>query len=469
MKAPHVVVIGGGLAGISAALACADAGARVTLLEKRVRLGGLTWSFTHDGLTMDNGQHVFLRCCSAYLDFLDRIGSAGDVYVQPRLDLRVLRARPGGPPEQARLRAGRARAPLHLLPSLASYKFVPPSQRALVGLGALALSRLDLDDPALDGQSFEDWLLAHSQGREALANLWDLICVPTVNLPAKEASLAMAAKVFQTGLLSEAHAADIGWSRLPLGALHGERANRALVKAGAQVHLGTAAHKVALQEGGGFCVYAEGGQLLADAVVVALPHDRVEALLPPGALPAGVRPSRLGNSPILNVHVHFDRRVTDLELAASLGAPALWVFDRTAPSGATVGQYLAVSVSAADAYLGVRPEVLGAQVVSALRDLFPLARQAEVLATFVTREHRATFRAVPGSAAHRAPQRTQLAGLALAGAWTSTGWPPTMEGAVRSGIAAARAALAGAGQRERLPKSLGPRRLTGYEQPEEDK
>jgi squalene-associated FAD-dependent desaturase len=458
MSAPHVVVIGGGLAGMAAGLACADAGAKVTLLEKRAHLGGLTWSFTHDGLTMDNGQHVFLRCCGAYLDFLDRIGSAGDVWLQPRLDLTVIRARPGRPPERARLRRGRGPAPLHLVASLLGYGHVPPAQRARIALAAAALARLDLDDPALDEQSFEDWLARHFQGADAIANFWDLVCLPTVNLPAKEASLAMAAKVFQTGLLTKADAADIGWSRLPLGVLHGERGETALRKAGAKVHLGTVAHRVVHvphERGGGFSVSAGGGELSADAVVVALPHDRVEDLLPRGALHPGVRPSRLGSSPILNVHVHFDRRVTDLAFAAGLGTPAQWVFDRTVTGGANRGQYLAVSVSAADGTLGARPEALAAEMVTALKELFPAAKTARVLGTFVTREHQATFRAVPGSAAHRAAQRTKVPGLALAGAWTYTGWPPTMEGAVRSGLAAARAALAGAGQRSRLPKAAG--------------
>lgn len=455
----HVVVVGGGLAGISAALACADAGARVTLLEKKKRLGGLTWSFSHKGLTMDNGQHVFLRCCRAYLDFLDRIGSAGDVYLQPRLDLTVLKARPGRAPECAKLRRSSLPAPWHLAASLARYKFVPPAERARLALAALPLARMDLDDPELDRQSFETWLLRHFQGPQAISSLWDLICLPTVNLSAREASLAMAAKVFQTGLLTDARAADIGWSRLPLGVLHGERAEKALKKAGAALHLGVAVEKVLHRPEGGFAVSAAGQVLSADAVVVALPHFLVEAVLPDGALPPGIRPSKLACSPIINVHVHFDRTVTDLPLAACLGTQAQWVFDRTGSSGAERGQYLTVSVSAADDLLGARPERLGELMAGELRSLFPRAEGARVLMTFVTREHEATFSAVPGSAAHRAPQRTGVRGLALAGAWTSTGWPPTMESAVRSGLFAARAALVGAGQREKLPKVPAPEKL----------
>ena len=187
---------------------------------------------------------------------------------------------------------------------------------------------------------------------------------------------------------------------------------------------------------------------------MALPHYLIEEVLPAGALPDGVRPSQLGSSPIVNVHVHFDRRVTDLRLAAALDTPAQWIFDRTVSSGAGQGQYLAVSVSGADDYIGARPADLGSDMVEALGALFPAAREAKVLRTFVTREHNATFRATPGSSAHRAPARTSVPGLAVAGAWTATGWPPTMEGAVRSGLAAARTVLAATGRRTSLPRGL---------------
>jgi len=250
-------------------------------------------------------------------------------------------------------------------------------------------------------------------------------------------------------LLSDSAAGDIGWSRVPLGLLHAERGAAALRKAGARVHLGEAVAQVE-NTAGKFTVRTSTGEVDADAVVVALPHYCTEEVLPAGALGAR-HPSRLGSSPIVNVHVHFDRRVMDLPLAAGVGSVAQWIFDRTASAGADRGQYLAVSISAADDCIGTRPGDLGAEVVSALRRLFPRARQAEVLSTFVTREHHATFRASPGSAVHRAPSRTQVRGLVVAGAWTSTGWPPTMESAVRSGVAAARAALVSVGRHSALP------------------
>jgi squalene-associated FAD-dependent desaturase len=409
---------------------------------------------------MDNGQHVFLRCCTAYLEFLSRIGSAGDIELQDRLEVTVLRPNGvgGSKPERSVIRRDKLRAPLHLARSLVGYKLIPPAERARLGAAVLPLMRMDLGDPSLDDQTFAGWLAAHGQGWAAISELWDLICLPTVNLPAQEASLAMAAKVFQTGLLTDSAAGDIGWSKVPLGELHDQRAMAALRKAGAQVRLSDAVAKIDRTTGAGngtgsaFTVRATGGELEADAVIVALPHYCTEDLLPAGALSSRVRPSMLTSSPIVNVHVHFDRRVTELAMAAGLGSPAQWIFDRTEPSGATRGQYLAVTISAADRYVGARPEVLADEIVAALRKLFPVAREAKVLSTFVTRERNATFRACPGSAAHRAAPRTQFTGLVLAGAWTSTGWPPTMEGAVRSGVAAARCALVATGQHGALPK-----------------
>ncbi|MGC8627600.1 MAG: hydroxysqualene dehydroxylase HpnE [Acidimicrobiales bacterium] len=459
---PEIVVIGGGLAGISAALACADAGARVQLFEKRDQLGGLTRSFRHDGLWMDNGQHVFLRCCTSYLSFLERIGSADDVELQEHLEVTVLK-----PPQVAQRPPGLRRAvisrsrwpaPMHLARSLLAYSFLPLPERLRLAPAAVALARLDLAAPDLDSQSFASWLAARHQKHVAVEALWDLICRPTVNLPAEEASLAMAAKVFQTGLLADNKGADIGWSRVPLAKLHGERAATALQRAGVQVRTGEAVTavrplrpSVAKEQTGRFAIELEGSEVRADGVVVALPHNVVEDVLPTGVLPAGTRPSQLGSSPIVNVHVHFDRRVTDLPFAASLGTVAQWVFDRTSSSGATTGQYLAVSISAAQSYRGTHPNEIKAQVLTALAELFPAARGARALTTLVTKEPHATFSASTGSAAHRAPPRTLLPGLVLAGAWTSTGWPPTMESAVRSGTAAARAVLVATGHRKTLP------------------
>ena len=439
-------MVGGGLAGIAAALECADAGAAVTLLEARPRLGGATFSIEKDGLWLDNGQHVFLRCCTAYRRFIERIGAEDEVVLQPRLRIPVLT--PGG--RVAWLRRSRLPAPLHLAGSLLRFRPLALGDRLRLGPAVLALRRLRLDDPGLDRQTFGSWLAARGQSEGAVEALWDLITLPTVNLHARDASLALATKVFQTGLLERGDASDVGYARVPLQRLHGDDAERALQQAG--VRLQTKARVTSIAPApAGLAVTWSGGTLDADAVVLAVPHEDVSDLAPSGALPAGVEPARLGASPIVNLHVVYDRRVTEHAFAAGVGTPVQWVFDRTASSGLADGQCLAVSLSGADDYISRSVEELRAEFLPALAALFPDARSAEVRSFFVTREPRATFRGVPGSGAHRPGPVTGVPGLFLAGAWTDTGWPATMEGAVRSGLAAARAALgAGAAGRERV-------------------
>jgi hydroxysqualene dehydroxylase len=432
----RVVVVGGGLAGISAALECAEAGAAVTLLEARPRLGGATFSVEKGGLWLDNGQHVFLRCCTAYRDLVRRLGVEGDVVLQPRLEIPVLA--PGG--KAAWLRRSGLPAPLHLAPSLLRFRHLSARERVRLGPAVLALRRLSLDDPALDAQTFGSWLDGHGQSAGAVDALWNLITLPTVNLSARDASLALATKVFQTGLLEEADASDVGYARVPLQQLHGDAAERALDQSGVAVY--AKARVSALTPGSaGVAVSWSAGMLDTDAVVLAVPHEDAMELLPPGALPDDVDLTRLGVSPIVNLHVVYDRTVTEHRFAAGVRTPVQWVFDRTSSSGLREGQCLAVSLSGADSYIARSVDELRAEFVPALAALFPAARGAEVLSFFVTREPRATFRGVPGTAAHRPGPVTRVPGLYLAGAWTDTGWPATMEGAVRSGVAAARAAL----------------------------
>jgi squalene-associated FAD-dependent desaturase len=440
----NAIVVGGGLAGLAAAIELVDGGATVTLLEARSRLGGATFSFERDGRVLDNGQHVALRCCTDYLAFLERIGAADRISVQRRLRVPVLR--PGRPP--ALLARNGLPAPLHMGSSLLRYAPLSPRERLAAIRAALALRRLDPDDPALDGRTFGDWLRAKGQSSRTIAALWDLICLPTVNLPADEASLAAAVKVFRTGLLDAADACDLGVPAVPLAELHAEPAAATLAGAGAEVRIGAAVRAVA-RDGGRLHVQLEDATLEADAVVVAVPHTAVARLVPEGAVDADAL-ERLGTSPIVNVHVHYDRRVLDEPFAATLDSPLQWLFDRTASSGTAEGQLIAISLSHAVDESERSVAELRERLLPELERLLPAARGARVLDVAVTHEPRATFRAAPGSRALRPGPVTSVPGLFLAGSWTDTGWPATMESAVRSGLAAARAALAGvaAGTRE---------------------
>ena len=311
MTPTRVVVIGGGLAGITAAIALAESGAHVTLLEARPRLGGATCSFTRDGLVVDTGQHIYLGCCSAYRGLLDKLGMTAHAPLQPRFDVTVL-----APGRQAKLRRTALPGPLHMLPALARYPFLSLAERAVVSRPALAMRRLDPADPALDGQRFGDWLAAHGQPAHARRALWDLFSVSALNIAGDDANLALATTVVKTGLLGKNNAADIGVPALPLGELHGDAAATLLAKLGAQVHLGAKVGAIEVNdpaaESGNtaharFTVYlarpadtmdadtadatpAEPGypaaQILADAVVLAVPHEAAARLVPPTTLPA---------------------------------------------------------------------------------------------------------------------------------------------------------------------------------------
>jgi squalene-associated FAD-dependent desaturase len=428
----NVVVVGGGVAGVVAALDCAGAGASVTLVEVRPRLGGAAYSVPRGELWIDNGQHVFLRCCTAYRELLATLGSESLVEVQPRLDIPVLA--PGRP--TVRLRRSGARPPLHLAGALLRYSHLSLRERISAGRAALALGRLAPDD----SRTLGEWLSEHGQTPRAIAALWDLIALPTLNLPAAQASLELGAFVFQQGLLADATAGDIGLHRAPLQEIIGDPAARALARAGVTVALRWPAQRIT-PIGERFAVVGADSWLGADAVIVAVPHDRAAALLPERALRGEKWPGALGSSPIVNLHFVYDRRVLEHRFAAGVDTPVQYVFDRT-PSGWTERQYIAVSLSGAEQEMAMSSDALRERFVAALAELLPAARDARVEHFSATKEHAATFRATPGTAALRPPAATALPGLALAGAWTATGWPATLEGAARSGHAAAEVVLA---------------------------
>jgi squalene-associated FAD-dependent desaturase len=453
----RVVVIGGGLAGMTSAIALSEAGAAVTLLEGRPRLGGATTSFNRGALVVDTGQHVFLRCCTAYRGLLARLGMTGSVRLQDRFDVTVLA--PGG---TARLRRTALPGPLHMGAALARYPLLSLAERMRVTRAALAMQLLDPDDPALDEQRLGDWLAAHGQDERTRRVLWDLFTVSSLNIPGDDASLGLAATVVKTALLGKKDAADIGVPAVPLGELHGTAGLALLRRLGAEVRLGAKAAAVELagpagpgprageEPGGRFLVRLargdddgadrSGGVIRADGVVIATPPYAAANLVPPAAgVPSSSWPD-IGTSPIINVHVIYDRRVTRLPFAAAVDSPVQWLFDRTEISGFGAsgrGQYLAVSLSAAEPYVDVPAAQLREIFVPALAELLPGAQDARVSEFFVTRERRATFRQGPGCGRFRPQAATALPGLTLAGAWTNTGWPDTMEGAVRSGLNAA--------------------------------
>jgi squalene-associated FAD-dependent desaturase len=434
----RVAVIGGGLAGITAGLQCADAGCQVTVFESRPHLGGLTHSFARGELNVDNGQHVFLRCCTSYQALLRRLGVADRVELQPRLAIPVCSP---GAEAPVWLRRTALPAPLHLAASLLQYRPLSLLERVRFALAAVALKRVDPTLAATDEQNFGAWLRRHGQSDHAISALWELVGIATLNSRADRASLSLAATVFQEGLLTDAAAADIGWSLVPLRELHGDPAAACLTTAGARVRTGVTVRGIE-PAGGGWQIATDGAPITADQVILAVPPSVAEQLLPADSVTAAPGWSqRLGSVPIVNVHVVLDRPVLDEPFIAGVDTPVQWVFDRTAQSGLRHGQYLAVSLSAADDLINTPTAALRSQFLPELTALLPRMRDAQVRDFFITRERHATFRPAPGTAALRPPAVTAARGLFLAGAWTATGWPATMEGAARSGTAAATALL----------------------------
>ena len=430
-----VVVVGGGLAGLSAALALVDEGADVTLLERKARLGGATWSFRRHGLSFDNGQHVFLRCCTAYRGFLERIGATDAVVLQDRLELPVVA--PGG--AVAWLRRNRLPAPLHLAGSLARYRHLSITDRLRLGRALLPLRRADLDDPALDETTFAEFLRAHGQRTPAIERVWDLICIPTVNLPADEASLTLAATVFQIGLLTDAAASDIGWAKVPLANVHAEPAREQLERAGADVRTNVAVERARADT-------RRGRRAHPDRAHHRRCRRRRRAPRCCGRADAGGRSRRGSVGPPSGRHRSSMSIscTTAGSSTASCSPPSTARCSSCSTATSSCGldgqqQCLAVSLSAATRWIAAPADELIAMATREIARLFPDAAAGRVIDGVVIRERAATFAGRPGTAKLRPTTRTPVAGLYLAGAWTDTGWPATMEGAVRSGIAAATA------------------------------
>jgi squalene-associated FAD-dependent desaturase len=457
-----VVVVGGGLAGISAAIELAEAGLRVTLLEARPWLGGATFSFARRGLTIDNGQHAFTAGFEAYLDLLAKLGVLEAVAVQERLELTVL----GGAATQAVRRSGLP-APLHLASALAGYRLLGPAERATAAATAIALQWTARRSPGDEDLRLGDWLGGRRQSENARRMLWDLLSFGALGLPSAEADLRLAASAMRT-LLSGRQNADLGVPVVPLSRLHAAPAIALLSRLGSRVLLGVRAAGCRLSRDGGFDIVvapaapvtgavdassdehsasARPRVIRSAALVLAVPAWEAAAIAPPELATDAARWASLKPSPVVSVHVVYSRPVTSLPFAAVVDSPVRWVMDKTGPAGLHTGQYLAASVPDAGSYVDLPASRLRAELLPELERLFPAAADADIEDFFTTRERRALIRQIPGSERLRARQ-PGLRGLALAGAWTDTGWPDTMEGAVRSGLRAAwkvLSELAGAG------------------------
>jgi squalene-associated FAD-dependent desaturase len=400
----RVAVVGGGLAGLAAALELVDAGNEVEVLEARPTLGGAVQTLPErEGdppPPPDNGQHIALGCFTEYLAFLDRIGE-GSSYRRRRLELPVIGEDAGV--------STISRSPFSIL----GYRHLPLRERLQVVRTLLALRRTD----GRDDQSFGAVLRRLGASDAQIERFWDVFIRPALNLPTDEASAAMGAFTVKTALLGKAAAADVILPARPLGEMHGDAAGNALEARGATVTTGRRVDSL--------------DDLDADAVVVALPPAESARLL-------GEPEPRLEPSPIVSVHLLFDRPLLRSPLAALLGSPAHWVFDRgelTGHAPPDAGQYLTVVSSGVPDLLEIRGKGL---VDLMAEELTGRLGHAELVWSRVSREPNATVALRPGTQKERRRVETGRPTVVRAGAWTDTGWPATMEGAVRSGLAAAR-------------------------------
>jgi squalene-associated FAD-dependent desaturase len=417
---PHVAVVGAGLAGLAAGLELTRAGCRVTLVERSRLLGGKATSFRVGDREVDNGQHVVLGCCDQFLALAAELGMGGQIRMQTRFEVLMLTER--GP---ARLRAMPLPAPLHLAIPFLGFAGLRPGDRLAVVRALLAARRRK---PAREAaETFATWLDRHRQGPGARRGFWEPFVVPAVNAPLSAVSAADALFVVRTAFLGDRDAARIGWATVPLARV----AERAAARLDS-VRLRTPVTTLRVVGGRLRGLTLAGDQLEVDAAVLAVPPERLRRIAGADALGLGDL-GRFRTEPIVDVHLLYEGgRDVGFEFAALIGSPVQWVFAK-GPG------YLCCSMSQAADWVGQPEERLVAMADAELRARLPALAAATLRHGAATRDPEATF--VPAPGLRRPGPVTALANVTVAGAWTDTGWPATMEGAVRSGRAAARLLL----------------------------
>ena len=428
---------------MAAACDLADRGHPVVLMEKRPFLGGRAFSFPEPdtGQEIDNGQHVFLGCCTAYMDFLAKLGALDNTHIPPRLDVPVL----GYGGRKGVLRSVNLPAPFHLAPSLLRYPYLSWSEKLRVLYGGLRIymTRRRGGKGRPGGETFASWLKRHHQTDSVIDRFWNLIILPTLNDDISEVSADMGLMVFQEGVLKSRASAGIGYAKVGLSELVSEATKSYLSARGGEVLLGAGAREIAV-DGDMVCgVQTSNGVVKGDWYISALPSYDLTAMLPQSLANDDFfsRAKGLSYSPIVDVHIWYDRPVMEEIFSGFVDSPLQWVFNKTRMRGdeGDSGQYLCISLSGAWQYADMPKQEIREMFLDEMKRVFPRARDAQVERLLIVKQPRATFRSVPGVEAHRLPSATPISNLFLAGEWVDTGWPGTMEGAVRSGRTAAQA------------------------------
>ncbi len=449
----HVAVVGGGLAGLAAAAALADAGVRVTVVEARRRAGGRAASFEDpvSGGLVDACQHVAMGCCTNFLDLCRQAGLAESL----RRDRTLWFIAPDG--SRAACTPSRLLpAPLHLAPLLLGMRHFSIGERTALAAGMLRLARQPVHAAR---ETALGWLVASGQPERVVRLFWQPVLESALGESIDLVSLAAARKVAVDGFLAHRSAADLLVPTEPLGSLFGEKFVGWLHARGVEVRTGVAV--TGLDRDGGHVTALRCGDepLPVDATIVALSWRQAGRLVP-DVVPAA--DERLTGSPITAVHLWFDREVVDLPHAVLVGRVSQWVFR----GGDAAPGYCQVVISASRGLLGGDRDRLRDTVVAELREVFPRGHEARLLDAKVVTDPTAVLSVRPGVETVRPQPQTAIPNLFLAGDWTATGWPSTMEGAVRSGRLAAQAAAAHLGRPIRslvadLPKNPLVRLLAG--------
>jgi squalene-associated FAD-dependent desaturase len=442
---PTVAVAGGGLAGLAAACALADSGFRVMLFERRPYLGGRASSYEHPGTgeVVDNCQHVLFRVCTNLVEFYQRIGVEDKIrwydemtFIEPGGRISVMRASP-------------LPAPLHTAPSFLRFPFLSAKDKLVI---SRAIAALTLSRQRDTGQSFQQWLLHHHQTTQAIQRFWKPILVSALSEDLDLISISYAAQVVRESMKSPA-ARHMGVPSIPLTDLY-NRAGDNLGARGGEIHFRSSLETFSPEPARvRICVGEQENTF--DYLVLALPFDALDRVLPqsPEAAPLRDKLSHFESSPITGIHLWFDRQVSDLDHAVLLDRTIQWMFHKSrllatrggAANAESTGSYIELVVSASKSLIDKSRTDIVDLALKEVREFFPAARAANLLKSTVIKEVHATYSPRPGIDAYRPPQATAWPRVFLAGDWTATGWPATMEGAVRSGYLAAEALMLAAG------------------------
>jgi squalene-associated FAD-dependent desaturase len=437
----NVTVVGGGLAGLSAACALAEAGYQVRLLEKRRYLGGRASSYEHPGTgeVIDNCQHVLLGNCVNLIDLYRRLGVSDAIRWFDRMTF----LEPGG--RRSILKPSFLPAPFHDMPAFLRAAAFSFSDKLAIGRG---LTAFIAGVPNDSEENFAHWLSRHGQTRGAVERFWKPVLVSALNEDPERMSVHYAGQVIRKSLLLSPGAGRMGVPTIPLSDLYG-RAIDYVQSRGGQVDLNSAPGSFHWSDETRQWTVTAGGQIFSsDAIVLALAFEGLSKLLPllPGSPEADQLAKDLGgfaHSPITGIHLWFDREITELDHAILLDATIQWMFNKSRlqaeKRGHESGCYVELVVSASKSLVGMQRQEIIDLALRELVEFFPLARQAKLLKAAVVKEVRATYSIRPQLDSLRPNSASPWPAVVLAGDWVATGWPATMEGAVRSGYMAAEA------------------------------